>query len=85
MSNGIASEILDSSLKNEKNYTDEELKYNDYSLKVELEDVIDYDESYSIKNEVNNYTEIYTNDISVTEEFENKASIYEYKISSNAQ
>lgn len=70
-----------------KNYklTDVELKYNDYSLKVELEDVIDYDESYSIKNEVNNYTEIYTNDISVTEEFENKASIYEYKISSNEE
>lgn len=68
-----------------KNYklTEEELKYNDYSLKAELEDVIDYDESYSIKNEVNNYTEIYTSNITISEDFKNKASIYDYKISPN--
>lgn len=68
-----------------KNYklTEEELNFNDYSLKSELEEIIDYDESYSIKNEVNNYTEIYSKELNITEDFEKNTSIYQYSFNPN--
>ena len=65
-----------------KNYelSGKEVSHNDYYLKQELERVLNDYESYSIKNEVINYTEIYTNTQKVKEEFKNNTQQYNLKI-----
>lgn len=71
--------------KNIKNYklSQKEINYNSYSLKTEIEKVLNDYESYSIDNKVNNYTEIYMNDISkkeIEKEYLENTKIYNYKI-----
>lgn len=61
--------------------TEDELINNDYSIKEELEKIITYYESYRISNNVNNYTEIYTKDITISEDFTTKTNTYQYKLS----
>lgn len=65
-----------------KNYklTSKEVKYSDYTIKQEIDKVLDYNEAYNIKNEVNNYTEIYVNDIDINKDYLKKTEQYNYKI-----
>ena len=53
-----------------KNYklTEKEISYNNYYLKEQLDDVFIKYESYQIKNEIINYTELFTNGIKINNE-----------------
>lgn len=64
-----------------KNYklTSSETTSNDYHIKESLDNILDDYESYIIKNEVVNYTEVYSNNIKVKEEF--KKEIKPFNIS----
>lgn len=63
--------------KNIQNYklTSKEISYNDYYIKQELNNIFTQYESYSIQNKVTNYTEIYTNNIEVNQEFKEKQNL----------
>lgn len=65
-----------------KNYklTSKETKYSGYTIKQEIDKILDYNESYNIKNEINNYTEIYINNIDINDDYLKKTEIYNYKI-----
>lgn len=63
--------------------TSEELQYNNYKIKEILDKVISDYESYDIVNQVNNYTNIYINNLdekSIEKEFLQDTSIYNYDL-----
>ncbi len=73
--------------KNIKNYklTDKDITYNSYQIKSRLEIALDNYETYNIENTVNNYTEIYLNNLrekDIYENFKNKTEKFEYNITS---
>jgi serpin B len=74
--------LNDLSYKKIENYelSDKEKSNNDYYIKQELDNVLDNYETYSIKNEIKNYTELYTNNISIKKDFKNNTENYNLKI-----
>lgn len=70
-------DLNDLTEKNIKNYklTSKEISYNDYYLKQELDKIFTQYESYSIQNKVTNYTEIYTNNIEINQEFKENQNL----------
>ena len=82
LTNERINNLNDLSEKEIKNYSlsNKEINYNDYSIKTELDKVLDGYEAYSIENKVNNYTEIYTKEINIEDEFITNTKLYDYKI-----
>jgi serine protease inhibitor len=71
--------------KNIKEYklTSSDLALNNYNIKELLDKIISNYESYSIINEVNNYTDIYVNNNeNIDDEFTKNTSLYNYNITS---
>ena len=60
--------------------SEKEKSNNDYYIKEELDKVLDNYETYSINNEINNYSEIYTNNVTIKEEFKENTEKYNLKI-----
>lgn len=53
--------------------SEKEKSNNDYYIKEQLDNVLDNYETYSITNEVKNYSEIYTNNVNIKDEFKENA------------
>ena len=63
--------------------TNNDLQYNNYTLKEQLDNILSEYEKYSVNNLVNNNTKIYIKDLknhNINEEFINKTSFYNYKV-----
>ena len=63
--------------------TNNDLQYNNYTLKEQLDNILSEYEKYSVNNLVNNNTKIYVKDLkrhNINEEFINETAFYNYKV-----